>query len=244
MITTNEIIGARMGVQAFGSLSRDQRRAALDGVLKRLYALKGYSIAEYTQGEIDAQVEEVAKTLEAKWRHLTVGEVWIALQAGVCREYGQDNRLCVSNYIAWLNAYSKSPERREALIEMGQASRTPAPRLSGGEIALMNERACRQGALESWENYKKRRDLGINLDGWAACVCDYLVRKGKINPTAQTLEQVARDTRKSPKANKSIGRLLDDLFDKGVNAMDYAGKRGLLESYYASLLTRGAELTI
>lgn len=218
-MTTQEIIAAR-AAKNVASLDTATRASALEGTLKKLYAMKGYSLAD-AEAEVGIAVQELNTRLVIRWPYLTMGEVLLALEAGICGEYTSDKRLSVANYITWLNAYAKSDERREAMETLSRQKPKPKGLLSKANIQAMNERAIVDGVKKAWQSFQETGEIGITADGWAAAMCEWLMFKGKLNPSPQTLAEVSR---------------------KYTN--EWGKKRALLEMYFRSLKQRGVILTL
>ena len=252
-MTTYEIKAARVGVPV-GTLTIKDRSDALDGILKRIYALKGFTVADNVQPEIDIAVRELEDKLAHRWTGFTIGEVALALESGVSGFFGADNRLTIANYFSWLTKYERCDERREAIGELAKqnkASRVVDPQqlLPPEEQAARNERAGREAALREWEAFKRYGRLDIFLDGYAAMICDYLMRKGKLNATEATIRQAYRQakTRRTDKQTNSIGDVIKTFNPTTAPAselLDFATKRELLSMYYDSLRRRGVELQV
>jgi len=252
-MTTYEVKAARVGVPV-GMLTMKDRSDALDGILKRIYALKGFTVADNVQPEIDIAVRELEDKLAHRWTSFTMGEVALALESGVSGFFGADNRLTIANYFSWLTKYERSDERSDAIYELAKlkkATRVVDPQrlLPPEEQAARNERAGREAALCEWERFKKCGRLDICIDGYAAMIYDYLTRKGKLNATEATISQAYRQakTRHTDKQTYRIGDVIKTFNPATAPAselLDWATKRELLSMYYESLRRRGVELQI
>lgn len=242
MITVEEIKGALRGAKQFRDLEASVRLQALDGILKRAYALKGYVVEASTQSEVTVSAEELERKISQRWPFLTLGEVMLALEAGVCGDYPGETRLAIANYIRWLGAYVASPERRTALEEaMAEKRRETRPEhiLPAATRETLNARANREGALKAFRSFKESGDMGITLDGRAASIYDYLSDLGKIKVTPETWAEAQR------RASVSAGRkTFASLVSSGPAGADWSAKRYLLGRYFESLVNRGVDLQL
>lgn len=233
-MTTYEIQGARL-MGSIASMEAKDRRDALDGILKNIYALKGFTVADKVQPEIDEAVARLEDKVVQRWPGMTIGEVNIALEAGVCGELGgNDRRLTIANYFGWLNAYVASPERRDAMNVISRRTAPASAQLEERPVGDRNDDAGRAGANALWDAYKRTGRVETVTLGYPAMVYDWLHARGKVKPTDETVRE----------AERQAARLRMDTWRAATGALDYATKTVLLEKYFHSLRSRGAELNI
>lgn len=259
MINRDEIIAAAQAKPLGDSSIRiTDRNAALDGFLKRLYSMKGYTVADNVQAEVDLAVRELEDRLVHRYAHLTLGEVWLALDYGIQGEYGKDTRLTVQNYLQWIATYSKRAERQEAIEELNRIrgkefARKAMPVISAEEQARRNERACKEQLRREWQRFKETGELDMITGGCAEVLCDYLVQKGKLNARPETMDLAAkrgraRYFRKRSNLFHRYGMMLgiderDDSKREQI-CIEKQTKHELLAMHFESLRARGAELVL
>ena len=251
-MTTNEIKRARGGIQV-NHLDAKDRADALDGVIKRIYALKGLSVEKQVQPEIDLTVAELTKRLLESYPTMTLGEVSIALEAGITGEYGKDVRLTIANCLVWLRTYYWSDDRKDAIRELEEERKRErrAANLLEAPDDESRDRAFCSEIMKQWRFYRENKRLDILFDGFAAEMYDHLVKKGKLRATEATIRK-AHQNAQSHNRDKGaetwqIGALIDKLTEDTTSAnslLDYATKRELLTMYFDSLIARGAVLNL
>lgn len=238
-MTKEEIMNARNGAKPLGQFARQDRKEAIDGVLKGIYAMMGF-IAE--PQEVEEIVTGILDRISTRFQHLTVGELVLAWEAGVSGEYGKERRICIANLLSWLSSYVESDVRKDALTQIIKTQRTEARMLSQGDIEARNREACLRMARTQWQHYKATGSLEASLlAGTAAAICDYLVSAGKLRASDATQAEAisrAKEQRKLRGIPESLGRI-------GTQGeLDSMAKRELLAMYYGSLVARGVELTV
>ena len=246
-MTTNEIKQARGGI-AVNRLDAQDLMDGLDGVVKRIYAMKGLSTD--VKGEIDLICREVGHRLLESYPTITLGEVSLALEAGITGEYGKDTRFTIANGLVWLRTYYWSDDRKDAIRELNEeqkrekrASRLLAPQ--------DNTEAFHGEIMKQWRYYREHKCLDIRFDGFAGAMYDHLVKMGKLRASEATIQK-AKAMSKSQDADKSsemaqIGTLIENVAKESASAndrLDYATKRILLTMYFDSLIARGAALRL
>lgn len=235
-MTIQEIHNAQKAKPA-SALPDDQRRAAVEAMVKRLYAMKGYLINEHTDEEISILTREIDDKLTWRYSYLRIPETMLALEAGITGEYGKSTNLTVANCLGWLSCYVSSDVYKEARTYVPKPKMDPAALLPRQDIAELNDRAMRKGLAETWERYKATDQLGIILDGYAAAMADWLIARGKIKPKSETFERVVRH---HARRAEDVGTIISN----GLTNASWAVKRELLTLYFASLKSRGAELAL
>lgn len=238
MITKDDIKIARKGAKSLGELDAQDRHDALEGILKRTYALKGYSVEGPIVQEVEAILTETEPRISSRHSRLTLGEVALAWEAGVCGDFGADTRITIATLIAWTSKYSQLEERKEAIEELYQESR-PSHLLPARDIEARNRDACRRWALSQWEHYKQHDDLEKDLlDGFAVKIYEYLESLHKVNPSEETQRAARLRAEKRLKEKGKVNALRLEV------ATQNAYKAELLRMYYGSLKARGVELRI
>lgn len=240
MVTKQEIIAARSAAP-IGTLEPKFTMQALDGILKIIYGMKGLTVADGMQKEVDAIIGPIHDKLRTRYQFFTLGEVSIALEAGVCGEWNTDKRICIASILSWLAAYQKYDIRQEAIQEINKGvHRKIAPAsalLPAADVARMNEDACIRGIKAAWAAFKEKGDMDIIFDGYAANLCDYLINRGKLKARDETVREAWERSRRRVIRNGGIAEAFND-------RMDYAAKRELLTMYFGSLKQRNVELQI
>ena len=255
-MTTQEILNALEGPR-FGSLPMQDKQDAIDGVLKYLYSLRGYTVADNVQPEIDAAVNVLEDRIAHRWPHLTVNEIRLALELGVTGYYTKDKRLTIANYLDWLGKYNTSPERAEAvdrrMNQQKQLTSQQASRLLPAEdIARRNEEAGRSAALKEYARFCECGRLDICVQGYGAMIFDYLVKRGNINPTDNIIREAYRRAKTHTRqATRGVMiRIGDAVRDFNPDTapvqqlLDWSTKCELLTMYYSTLHARGLQLQL
>lgn len=266
-MTKNEILSVLSGPK-FGALGIDDKKDAIDGVLKYIYGLRGYTVADGMQAEIDSAVGIIEDRLTHRFPHLTVGEIKLALELGVTGFWTKDKRLTIANYLDWLAKYSSSPERAEAVEERiaSQKSLTQSQAstlLPASDVAHLNEEAGRRAAQREFDAFCRVGHLEIMLQGYGAMIYDYLIKHGCFNPndnairTAYERSKHTRSTYDEVTTRQERGffgdmRTAVIRTARSINAkttpvqhlLDWATKCELLSMYFATLKARGMQLQV
>lgn len=234
-MTSSEIRSARKS-RLFGQLTLAERLASVKDALSRAYLLRGL---EPSDEEMAAPIQEVESKISHSYPGLTQDEVWLCMEAGVSGKFGGDRKMVIANYFYWLASYWSS-EARTAVIR--DEARHPVSdyegyRLTPQEIAYKNEQAGRRGALRLFVEMKTTGTMDILLSGYGAMVYDYLVSKGKIRVTEETVQRARRLARQEHRRG-----VFDSLLPGDVN--DYGTKNVLLRIYFQSLIDRGVNLQL
>lgn len=251
MYTADTIKAIQGSMPTFRTMEKKEAASLVLGAVQKMYFLRGFTVADGVEDEIKKAADYLTGEVMNRWWFLTAGELMLALEAGCCGEYGQDKRFCIANYMSWINTFCKSDERRDA---MKGRPKTQAPRVHPSELlppeeaSKRSDRLRRAAVLKAWEDYKEigmlNRDV-ILLDGWAARLTDYLIEKGKLKPTNETIRTAVGRTRTRSGAlicdmKEAFNKILAD----GLKAADWACKRELLSMYFENLKTRGVELQL
>ena len=256
-MTTNEILAAMNGPK-FGSLPLNDKEDAIDGVLKYIYSLRGYTVADGVQPEIDAAMRVLVDRSATRFPYLTVDEIRLALELGVTGYWTKDKRLTIANYLDWLSKYNTSAERAEAgdqkmnrqkSLTQSQASAL----LPDVDIARKNEEAGRSAALREYDAFCKTGRLDICVQGYGAMIYDYLLAHGKLNPSDALIRQ-AYDRSKNHlrggvqrRGMHRIGETIAEFNPSKAPAeqlLDWSTKCELLTMFFSTLHARGMQLQL
>lgn len=250
MITETEIRQARTGSRMLSVLSPGEVRAAVHMAVRSLLVMSGFTVAD----DLDSNAERIAEAITPKIRTrfpgMCAAEVTLAIESGAAGEWGRDTRPTPANCLRWLDAYSQSEPRKNVMLGLSR-SRGPRPEeLMTPEMrAEANERAERESALRAWEDYKREGRLDIVTNGFAAMVCDRLMRAGVLRPTAEAVEQAYRASRLRKAQAARFGSVAEMFRIVGKaqdtdGMMDWDCKRELLSMYFGHLRAKGADLRL
>lgn len=248
MITEAEIRVARRGAKTLGQQSPGELADSLYLAVRSSLALSGYTVADDLDGNTADITEKISVKVRTRFPGLTAGEVSIALESGVTGEWGRDMRPTPANCLRWLEAYAQTDQRKAVMAAL---SRTGGPRpedlLTPEQKERMNARARRESAMRAWEDYKREGRLDIVTNGFAAMVCDHLMREGVLKPTPEAVEQAYRASRLRKARHSGFGSIAEMFRTVGRaqdtdGMMDWDCKRELLSMYFGHLLAKGAEL--
>ncbi len=257
-MTTNEILAAMNGPK-FGGLAINDKQDALDGVLKYIYSLRGYTVADGVQPEIDAAVRVLDDRLSHRFPHLTIDEVRLALELGVTGYFTKDKRLTIANYLDWLAKYNSSAERAEAVdVRINRKKSLTAAQASSLlpaiDIERKNEEAGREAALREYKVFCDNGGrIGFYLQGYGAMIYDYLLKKGKLNPNDATIREAYRRSKSHlaggvhRRGILSIGQVASEFNPEKATAeqlLDWSTKCELLSMYFSTLRSRGMQLQL
>ena len=255
-MTKNEILAA-MNAPKFGSLPMNDKEDALDGVLKYLYSLRGYTVADGVQPEIDAAVHVLEDRIAHRFPHLTVDEIRLALELGVTGYWTKDKRMTIANYLDWLSKYNTSSERAEAVDDRMNRQKTlsanqAAALLPAEDIARKNEEAARSAALREFDRFKQCGRLDICVQGYGAMIYDYLLQRGCLNPSDALIREAYKRSKNHlrggvPSRTRRISDVVADFVPDKAEAsqlLDWSTKCELLTMYYSTLHARGMQLQL
>lgn len=248
MITETEIRQARTGSRMLSVLSPGEVRAAVHMAVRSLLVMSGFTVAD----DLDSNAERIAEAITPKIRTrfpgMCAAEVTLAIESGAAGEWGRDTRPMPANCLRWLDAYSQSEPRKNVMLGLSR-SRGPRPEdlLTPEQKERMNARARRESAMRAWEDYKREGRLDIVTNGFAAMVCDHLMREGILKPTPEAVEQAYRASRLRKARYSGYGSIAEMFRTVGRaqdtdGMMDWDCKRELLSMYFGHLLAKGAEL--
>lgn len=136
-MNSTTVINALKGTRV-SSYTPEARRPILLSVVKSLYKLKSMD------DEKDLKAMEITRVLESKlvndFGYLTMEEVRIALEAGVCGDFETNTAINIGNICNWLKCYIRSDARTEAKRILENAKEP---------IKLVDPEVVRQKNLES-----------------------------------------------------------------------------------------------
>ena len=258
-MTKNEILAA-MNAPKFGSLSMNDKQDALDGVLKYLYSLRGYTVADGVQPEIDAAVHVLEDRCAHRFPHLTVDEIRLALEMGVTGYWTKDKRMTIANYLDWLAKYNTSAERAEAVDDKLNRQKTltanqAAALLPAEDIERKNDEAGRNAALKEFERFKQCGRLDICVQGYGAMIYDYLLKRGCLNPSDALIREAYKRSKNHlpggvPQRRNRLQTIGDTIASfnpdraSSDQLLDWSTKCELLTMYYSTLHARGMQLQL
>ncbi len=251
-MTINEIKQARGGIAA-NRLDTKDLMDGLDGTVKRIYALKGLSVEASVQPEVDLTCRELGRRLLESYPTMTLGEVSLALEAGITGEYGKDVRLTIANCLVWLRTYYWSDDRKDAIRELNEEQKreSRASRLLEAQTDADKDKAFRGEIMKQWRFYRENGHLDIRFDGFAGAMYDHLVKIGKLRASEATVQKAKAMSESQTSANApktaQIGTLIENAAKESTsldNGLNCATKRILLTMYFDSLIARGAVLRL
>lgn len=250
MITEAEIRVARTGAKTLGQMSPGELKDALHMAARSMLALSGWTVADDLEAGAEKLEDAISAKVRMRYAGLTVGEVCIALESGVSGEWGRDCRPTAANCLKWLEAYVQTEARKAALLTLSRR-RGPRPEdlMTPRMKEELNARARRESCLRAWEDYKAAGRLDTVTNGYAAMVCDHLMRTGLLKPTEEAVRQAYRSSRLRKAQAMRCGSVAEMFRQVGKardtdGMMDWDCKRELLSMYFAHLRAKGAELRL
>jgi len=180
-MTRHEITEARK-TQQIRDMRYLERKEALKAVVFRLYGLKG----EDPRGHMDL-VDRCASELEERcakaFQSCTIGEVKLAMDAGVRGEWGKNTNIYPANLLMWLQSYATSQERKDAIREQETADALARERalttLSAEEVERRNK-AFRENGPEMAYQYYLKHGWDIISSGYGNALYEAMVANGEI----------------------------------------------------------------
>jgi len=250
MITEAEIRVARQGARTLSQMSPGEQRDALHTAARSMLALAGWTVADDLDGAAARLAETIVPKARMRYGGLTPGELCIALESGASGEWGRDCRPTAANSLRWLEAYVQSETRKAAMLSQSRR-RGPRPEdlMTPRMRAGLNAKARRDSALQAWEDYKREGRLDIVTNGFAAMVCDHLMRTGHLKPTEDAVRQAYRASRLRKAQAMRCGSVAEMFRQVGKaqdtgGMMDWDCKRELLSMFFAHLRAKGADLRL
>lgn len=235
-MTASDIRKARRS-NIFADLNVPERVDVIRDALHRAYLLRGL---EPPEDELDIPVQEIENKINYTYPGLAVDELPLAFEAGVSGDFGGERKMVVANYFYWLASYVNSSVRQDVLRDEARrpSSDYEGYRLSSDEINRRNAQAERNGALRLYNEVRLTGEMDVLLSGYAAMVYDGLVRRGKINPTPETLAEAKKRAQLRSRRN---------IFDRALTPegdIAYEVKQELLLMYFRHLASNNIDLKI
>lgn len=200
-MTVEEILDAIKSTR-FCDIEPGARENMLRKEIENLYNMKSVPL-DGEAGNIDLTV----RTLESKMRNayptLTMGEVSLALKAGVAGELGKDTRITAVNAICWISAYICSNIRKDAAFEIEKKRKQKEwwNRQTQAELpevkAAKNEAFRVQEPIAAWNQFKSDPDYTIVLAGYGDALYRALRSFGKMgNVKPETMKLCQENARR------------------------------------------------
>lgn len=246
-MTAKDILKAATG-PTIGTLKVEEQTNLFTAIVEILYTLKHLDPSVNKQ-RIALSADVLRDKVVERFPYLTIGEVKLALESGVYGEFGKDTILTPANLVNWVIAFTKLPERAEALKDKQSKDRIEARKTSNllppADKAARDEAFRKTAPLAAWEEFK--RDpfyYEIYAIGYGHALYEALRSSGKmLQVTDQTLEEAKR--RATIRYNRVHNE--SDPFAKVVNdaqALGHYVETELVKLYFRSLYDRGQNLTI
>lgn len=246
-MTAKDILKAATG-PTIGTLNVEEQTTLLTAIVEILYTLKHLDPAANRQ-RIALSADVLRDKVAERFPYLTIGEVKLALESGVYGEFGKDTILTPANLVNWVIAFTKLPERAEALKDKQSSDRIEARKTSSllppAEKAERDEAFRKNQPLVAWEEFKRDPFYwDIFAIGYGHALYEALRSSGKMQQVKnETLEEAKR--RATIRYNRVHNE--SDPFAKVVNdaqALGHYVETELVKLYFRSLYDRGQELTI
>lgn len=180
-------------------------------------------------------ISEFKKAILRNFSFLTIGEVAYAMERGVFGEYGQYYGLSCVTFCAWLQSYSGSQERLDALRIGNVKAIAEHATITDEEKRLI----VRNKAIEKFEEYKKTLKLS-DIGGWLYRTLVPIIRPSKEEAKAIYDAELDR-IMKAKKANTTFA----DWF-KPQNPKELAvanSKLLIVRNFFDKLISNGMEIT-
>ena len=250
MITEAEIRKARIESRMLSVLSPGELKLTIHMAARSLLVMSGFTVADDLDSNAERIEEAITPKIRTRFPGMCADEIGLAIESGAAGEWGRDTRPNPANCLRWLEAYAQSEARKNVMAALSRR-RGPRPEdlLTQEQKERMNAKARRESALQAWEDYRREGRLDIVTNGFAAMVCDHLMREGVLKPTPEAVEQAYRASRLR-KAQAGRYSSIAEMFRLCGKAQDTDGmmdwdcKRELLSMYFGHLLAKGAELRL
>lgn len=118
-MTTQEIKSAVKGGGVLSSLSLEQIAGQATAFVARAFKLKGLTPNDEN---VRFVCEVLVPKLTEKYNYLTIGEVRLAIEEGCMTGFGGSVQLTPANVCAWIEAYTKCPERKEVANDLRRSN--------------------------------------------------------------------------------------------------------------------------
>lgn len=156
-MTAREIAAIAGGQPVGGMISHDLEDG-LRTAVTHAFEMRGQRDPDMTT--CDAVVAELMRCIHSRYRHFTLPEISLAINAGVCGELDPKTILVTpANAVRWLNLYAESSERAEALRMVRQSraaeGRKIAGLLSPADERERDEKFRKEAPLNAWQAFKQ-----------------------------------------------------------------------------------------
>lgn len=216
----------------------NERAVILTPVMKSLFLMKGMDGEKYIS-QLDEMTKMLNDRLAESFPTLTMDEVKLALEAGICGDFDVPTSISISNILGWLKAYRVCDARREA-----KASLTP-PResISPEETQRLNEAAQKRGLQKLQDvilsgDQEDIRYHFFQMAGRADGVYQLLIDHGYMKHlTDETLEAARQEVKGAFFANGMMG--LSDITDDNTRL-----HAAILKRYLTTMLNAGKRIVL
>ncbi len=245
-MTTEEILESIKSAR-FCDIGLEEREGMLRREIETLYAMKTIPL----EGEAN-NIDLAVRTLESKLRNaypfLTIGEVSLALKAGVAGEFGKDTRISAVNVICWVSSYVGSNARKDAAAELERKRRQRDwwNRQTQAELpeikAAKNEEFRRREPANAWGQFKADPDYDIILSGYGEALYRALRSFGKMGNVKPETMQLCKE-----RARLRYRKSHDDKWTSALESSDGFLRNlhtELVLAYFRGLRAAGMELNL
>lgn len=137
--------------QKIGTVGLTEKEAAIRQYIETCYAMKHQNISA---DEIGIEASNIENSVSHSFAHLTLGEVRLALEAGIVGEFGS-NQANPANFLTWITAYNKCADRATACEIL-------ARRQSARDAAMAHYIDREEEERRNAENYKVEPGRAFN----------------------------------------------------------------------------------
>lgn len=243
-MNSNEIISA-YNAPKIGTISPAELKKGINVIFHEAYALAG---SEPVEATIISNTATLSKKVAGCYRHLTLAEVRLAIEYGLSGQLGNRTSLQLANVFGWVETYSKSPERIDAIKTATNAVayqnryyQSQLPETVEDATKRTDEARIRK----FWEWYKEH-----GWDFWCAEYEDQmygiLEKKGKFrNVTDKTLEECRKRASHRMASQKGLSKLFNTIADtKQSSRFDAFYHAEIVHFYFDTLKERKIELSL
>lgn len=254
-MTANEIVAVAVaGGQPVGGMMTRDLEDGVRAVVTHAFEMRGQRNPD--EDTCEGVVAELMRCIHARYRHFTIPEIEIAINAGVCGELDPKTILVTpANAVRWLNLYADSPERAEALQRVRQPRAAEGRKIAGliapEDERERDERFRKEGPLNAWQSFKRSPyTYRIFVPGYGNALFEALRASGKMQTiSAETVAEAERRAWRRWKrgidgraCTKGFNEMIDIL--KGKAGFRAAVNTELVILYFEALYKAGKELTI
>ena len=175
----------------FAQVSIDERKAALESIVRRIYQLK--DLPEKDMASLAGIINDLEYRISHRWPSITLAEIALALEAGCCGEYTRETKPTTANMAQWLAMYFGSQDRADALKK--KSTMVEVQTVAWQEREKLNEEFRQKEPAYLWDIFcrgdEKELDYEFNtMAGYVACVFDALRSWGRLQViTPETMEK-------------------------------------------------------